>query len=193
VRRPAASPSCSRIRAPQDGNWTHEKALVKGPRVTLANVEKQLREQCAARPDATPPPSVVLLAQLPDRNSDDQDAFIGCIEVTTTDACASVAAPGGAALDGYLGMLAVDPAHGSRGVGRALVAAGEALSRDLYGCEAVVLYVLSVRDDILEWYARSGYERTGLRVEARNLIESIQADASLLVDADFIVLRRVLP
>ena len=90
-------------------------------------------------------------------------------------------------------MLAVESRFGSRGVGRALVAAGEALSRDVYGCAAVVLFVLSVRDDILAWYTRRGYQRTGLRVEARELIASIQQDAKLLVEADFVVLRRVLP
>ena len=91
-------------------------------------------------------------------------------------------------------MLAVDPRYGSRGVGRALVAAGEAMSRDVYGASAIVLFVLSVRDDILAWYTRRGYAPTGLRVEARPLIESIrQGEASLLVEAHFVVLRRVLP
>ena len=89
-------------------------------------------------------------------------------------------------------MLAVEPRFGSRGVGRALVAAGEALSREVYGAAAVVLFVLSVRADILAWYERRGYARTGLRVEAASLIASIQQDAKLLVDADFLVLRRVL-
>lgn len=179
-----------------------------GPRVTPGDIERILREQAAAHPDGPPPPSVVLLAELPGH----ADGFIGCIEVTTTDAAAAVAAPGQPALDGYLGaracvaffcacsqrllqragMLAVEPRFGSRGVGRALVAAGEALSRDVYGCAAVVLFVLSVRDDILAWYTRRGYERTGLRVEARELIASIQQDARLLVEADFVVLRRVL-
>ena len=92
-------------------------------------------------------------------------------------------------------MLFVEPRFGSRGVGRALVDAGEALSRELYGCKAVVLFVLSVRDDILAWYTRRGYQRTGLRVEARDIVASVQHEgekAQLLVDADFLVLRRVL-
>ena len=157
--------------------------------MTPEDVDAILRAQAAPRPDGAPPPSIVLLAELPGT----ADGFVGCIEVTTTDAAASVAAPGDPPRDGYLGMLAVAPEFGSRGVGRALVAAGEALSREVYGAAAVVLFVLSVRADILRWYERRGYARTGLRVEAASLIASIQQDARLLVDADFIILRRVLP
>ena len=162
---------------------------MKGPRVTPEDVEKILREQTAPRPDGSPPPSIVLLAELPGTAD---GSFVGCIEVTTTDAAASVAAPHHPLLDGYLGMLAVLPEFGSQGIGRALVAEGERLSREVYGAAAVVLFVLSVRDDILRWYERRGYARTGLRVEAASLIASIQQDAKLLVDADFLVLRRVL-
>ena len=90
-------------------------------------------------------------------------------------------------------MLAVEPRFGSRGVGRALVAAGEALSRDVFGAAAVVLFVLSVRHDILAWYTRRGYAHTGLRAEARSLIEGICEESRLLADADFVILRRVLP
>ena len=117
---------------------------------------------------------------------------LGCIEVTTTDAAASVAAPGDPPRDGYLGMLAVDARFGSRGVGRALVAAGEAAAASTYGAAAVVLYVLSVRHDILAWYARRGYAPTGLRAEARSLIEGIHSDAKLLADSDFVIVRRTL-
>ena len=94
--------------------------------------------------------------------------------------------------DGYLGMLAVDARFGSRGVGRALVAAGEAAAASVYGSRAVVLFVLSVRADILAWYDRRGYVPTGLRAEARSLIEGIHAEAKLLADADFVILRRTL-
>ena len=173
----------------QDGNWTHEKGLVVGPRVTPEDVARILGEQVAARPDCSPPPSIVLLAELPGTTD---GSFVGCIEVTTTDAAASVAAPHHPPRDGYLGMLAVAPQFGSRGIGRALVAEGERVSREVYGAAAVVLFVLSVRADILLWYERRGYARTGLRVEAASLIASIQQDAKLLVDADFLVLRRVL-
>ena len=161
-----------------------------GPRVTADDVARLLREQATPRPDGTPPPSIVLLAELPGTSD---GSFVGCIEVTTTDAAAAVAAADHPPRDGYLGMLAVAPQCGSQGIGRALVAAGERLSREVYGAAAVVLFVLSVRDDILRWYERRGYARTGLRTEAACLIANIQQDAKLLVDADFVILRRVLP
>lgn len=112
--------------------------------------------------------------------------------MTSTDAAAAVRAPSDPPRDGYLGMLAVDGRFGSRGVGRALVAAGEAAAATTFGAVAVVLYVLAVRADILAWYARRGYAPTGLRAEARSLIESIHSEARLLADSDFVIVRRVL-
>ena len=113
--------------------------------------------------------------------------------MTTTDSAAAVAAPGDPPLDGYLGMLAVDARFGSRGIGRVLMAAGEEAARHTFGAVAVVLWVLSCRDDILAWYTRRGYALTGLRTEARSLIEGICEESELLADADFVILRRVLP
>ncbi len=110
--------------------------------------------------------------------------------MTTTDAAAAVRAPGDPPRDGYLGMLAVDSRFGSRGVGRALVAAGEAAAADVYGAAAVVLFVLAARADILAWYTRRGYVATGLRADARELIAGIGNGAALLVDTDFTIVRR---
>ena len=165
-------------------NWTHESGLVGGPRLTLEQARELLAAQAAAESSGELPPSVVLVAE------DSSSGVVGCIEVTTSDAARSVAGP---ALDGYLGLLAVDARVGSQGVGRALVSAGEASCASIYGAKAVVLYVLSVRQDIQAWYARRGYVDTGLRVPAAPLISTISPDSRLLVDAQFMVIRRLLP
>ena len=98
--------------------------------------------------------------------------------MTTTDAAV---AAGGARNDGYLGMLAVDSRFGSRGVGRALMSAGERKAKEVFGSTGVVLFVLSCRDTIMAWYQRCGYVDTGLRHEAAGLIASCDPPGSKLL------------
>jgi ribosomal protein S18 acetylase RimI-like enzyme len=62
---------------------------------------------------------------------------------------------------GYLGMLAVDPAHQRSGVGRRLMEAAEERFRQI-GCEAVDITVLSLRPELPPIYRRLGYVETGI-------------------------------
>ncbi|MDR3746357.1 MAG: GNAT family N-acetyltransferase [Acidobacteriaceae bacterium] len=62
---------------------------------------------------------------------------------------------------GYLGMLAVDPAHQGAHHGRALMAAAEAHLRSK-GCAAVQIDVLNWRSELLPIYRRFGYIETGI-------------------------------
>jgi len=61
---------------------------------------------------------------------------------------------------GYLGMLAVDPAHQGGGLARRIVAAAEDRLRQ-QGCEGVDIGVLSLRPELLPIYRRFGYVETG--------------------------------
>jgi ribosomal protein S18 acetylase RimI-like enzyme len=61
---------------------------------------------------------------------------------------------------GYLGMLAVDPAHQGSGLGRRLLAEAESRFRTL-GCEAVDITVLSLRPELPPIYRRLGFVETG--------------------------------
>ncbi len=61
---------------------------------------------------------------------------------------------------GYLGMLAVDPAHQRAGLGRRLIQAAEELFRQ-QGCTAVDITVLSLRPELPPIYRRLGYNETG--------------------------------
>jgi GNAT superfamily N-acetyltransferase len=61
---------------------------------------------------------------------------------------------------GYLGLLAVEPSLQGRGFGSRLVAAGEEHLKRA-GCRAVDLRVVSARSDLLPFYERLGYTRTG--------------------------------
>jgi ribosomal protein S18 acetylase RimI-like enzyme len=61
---------------------------------------------------------------------------------------------------GYLGMLAVDPAHQCKGLASRIVAAAEEHLRRR-GCEAVDITVLSLRPELPPIYRRYGYIETG--------------------------------
>ena len=62
---------------------------------------------------------------------------------------------------GYLGQLAVDPAHQGEGLGRITVEAAENHLR-LEGCEAVDIIVLNLRPELPPLYRRFGYIETGV-------------------------------
>ncbi|HEV2484836.1 MAG TPA: GNAT family N-acetyltransferase [Terracidiphilus sp.] len=67
---------------------------------------------------------------------------------------------------GYLGQLAVDPAHQGKGLGRVMVEAAEEQLR-LDGCEAVDIVVLNLRPELPPLYRRFGYVETGVEEEFR--------------------------
>lgn len=61
---------------------------------------------------------------------------------------------------GYFGTFAVSPALQGGGVGSALLSAAEQRAREL-GLPAVEMTVLSVREELIAYYERRGYSRTG--------------------------------
>lgn len=60
----------------------------------------------------------------------------------------------------YLGMLTVSPLLQSKGIGKQLLRAAEdfAGSKD---CTAIQMTVISVRNELIAWYERHGYSKTG--------------------------------
>ena len=61
---------------------------------------------------------------------------------------------------GYLGMLAVDPAHQGSGLARRIVQAAEDHFRR-HGCHAIDITVLNMRPELLPIYRRFGFVETG--------------------------------
>lgn len=61
---------------------------------------------------------------------------------------------------GYFGMLAVDPIHQHKGIGRAMVEAAEDHCRK-QGCTDMDLTVLSLRTELPALYRKLGYAQTG--------------------------------
>ncbi|HXE66067.1 MAG TPA: N-acetyltransferase [Rhodanobacteraceae bacterium] len=63
--------------------------------------------------------------------------------------------------DAYFGMFSVRPEAQGNGTGRALLAEGERVARDEWQCRTMRMSVIDVRDELIAWYERRGYRRTG--------------------------------
>ncbi|KOG89178.1 GCN5 family acetyltransferase [Streptomyces varsoviensis] len=61
----------------------------------------------------------------------------------------------------YFGMFAVRPARQGGGLGKAVMAEAERFARAEWGAREMRMTVIRQRDDLIAWYERRGYERTG--------------------------------
>jgi ribosomal protein S18 acetylase RimI-like enzyme len=73
-------------------------------------------------------------------------------------ACCQLERRGDAA---YFGMFAVRPGLQGGGLGRRVLAEAERLAREEWGAREMHMTVISVRDELIAWYERRGYRRTG--------------------------------
>ncbi|WP_026426014.1 GNAT family N-acetyltransferase [Actinokineospora inagensis] len=111
--------------------WTTEADLLDGQRTDPDGVAEVI----------TAPGSAVLVAE--------QDGV--------AVACCHVAAEDGA---GYFGMFAVDPTRQAAGIGRETLTEAERVAAD-WGLPELRMKVLTARPDLIAWYVRRGYRRTG--------------------------------
>jgi len=112
--------------------WTTEADLLDGQRTDAADVAALLAN----------PASRVLLAE--------RDG--------TLLACCHVERRGAAC---YFGMFSVRPGLQGGGLGRRMLAEAERIARDDWGCTQMQMTVISLRDELIAWYERRGYRRTG--------------------------------
>jgi len=75
-------------------------------------------------------------------------------------ACAHVAEDEGA---GYFGMFSVRPDLQGGGVGKAVLAEAERVARDEWRLPAMRMTVIDIRDELIAFYGRRGYVRTGIK------------------------------
>lgn len=60
----------------------------------------------------------------------------------------------------YLGMLSVSPAMQAKGIGKEIMNASEKYAKE-QDCPSVFMRVFSFRKELLAWYERQGYYKTG--------------------------------
>ncbi|QOV40108.1 GNAT family N-acetyltransferase [Streptomyces ferrugineus] len=61
----------------------------------------------------------------------------------------------------YFGLFAVSPALQGAGLGKVIIAEAERQARETWGASEMHMTVISVREDLIAWYERRGYRRTG--------------------------------
>ncbi|MFI6559082.1 GNAT family N-acetyltransferase [Streptomyces sp. NPDC050534] len=61
----------------------------------------------------------------------------------------------------YFGMFAVSPQLQGTGLGKVIIAEAERAARETWGVREMHMTVISVREDLIAWYERRGYRRTG--------------------------------
>ena len=115
------------------GGWTHEADLLGGQRTDTDELESLVAA----------PRSAILMAEADKR-------VLGCVHVQgKPDALA------------YLGMLSVHPEIQAAGLGRRIIAAAEHHARHMLGAEIMEMTVIRQRPELIAWYERRGYRRTG--------------------------------
>ncbi|WP_171162893.1 GNAT family N-acetyltransferase [Streptomyces sp. I05A-00742] len=61
----------------------------------------------------------------------------------------------------YFGMFAVRPATQGAGLGKVVLAEAERVARAEWGVQRMHMTVIRQRDELIAWYERRGYRRTG--------------------------------
>ncbi|MEO8460829.1 MAG: GNAT family N-acetyltransferase [Dokdonella sp.] len=61
----------------------------------------------------------------------------------------------------YFGMFTVSPLQQGSGLGGYLLAAAERIARDEWNCVELRMTVISIRNELVTWYERRGYRRSG--------------------------------
>jgi len=113
--------------------WTTEADLLDGQRTDADAVSAMLAA----------PGSVVLLGEA-------DGLLAGCCHLERRPAA-----------EVYFGMFAVRPASQGQGWGGQVLAEAERLARDEWYAARVVMTVIAQRADLIAWYERRGYRRTG--------------------------------
>jgi ribosomal protein S18 acetylase RimI-like enzyme len=114
--------------------WTTEADLLDGRRTGQDDIEAILARER----------SQLLLAE--------QDGeLIACAHVMVEDGT------------GYFGMFSVVPELQGAGIGKAVLAEAERIVREVWHCDAMRMTVIDVREELIAFYERRGYNRTGIK------------------------------
>lgn len=60
----------------------------------------------------------------------------------------------------YLGMFSVSPLAQGKGIGKKLLAAADDYAKE-QKCATIYMTVITVREELIAWYERNGYQKTG--------------------------------
>ncbi len=145
-------------------SWTFRRATPADVHVVVALVESAYRGDVSR--DGWTTEADLLVGQ-----RTDADDVLSCIERPRSVillaepageivACAHVAAEDDA---GYFGMFAVTPGLQGGGIGSRVLVEAERIVRDEWCLQSMRMTVIDVREELLAYYERRGYARTGIK------------------------------
>jgi GNAT superfamily N-acetyltransferase len=114
--------------------WTTEADLIGGQRVDPDGIREKIAH-----------PGSVILVQEQDQ------LLVGCLHLEQTGA------------DCYLGLLTVRPTMQAMGLGRHLLEGAERWAVEHWSSRSMHMTVIAQRPELIAWYERRGYRRTGAR------------------------------
>ncbi|MGW6916447.1 GNAT family N-acetyltransferase [Kitasatospora sp. NPDC054939] len=115
------------------GGWTTEADLLDGQRTDAEGVEAAV----------THPDGVVLLAE-------DGGELLACCQLERRGEQA------------YFGMFSVRPGRQGGGLGRRVLAEAERYAAEEWGVTELEMTVIEQRPELIAWYERRGFRRTGI-------------------------------
>lgn len=114
--------------------WTTEADFLDGQRIDAEGV----------RADIEKPDSCILLAEQEGR-------LLACCHLEKIGAAC------------YFGMFSVKPNLQGSGIGKAMMQEAEHIARNTWCCHAMEMTVIDIRDELIAFYQRRGYVRTGIK------------------------------
>lgn len=114
--------------------WTTEADILGGQRTDAAEISHLIAQDH----------SVILLCLR-------AGVMIGSVHVALVDAKTA-----------YMGMLVTNPVLQGQGWGRRIMAAAEAFILEEWGAARVRMWVITLRHELIAYYERRGYQRTGV-------------------------------
>jgi GNAT superfamily N-acetyltransferase len=113
--------------------WTTEADFLEGQRIDPAGVLDNMSKAG----------SLVLLMER-------DDALLACCHLERFgDAC-------------YFGMFSVSPEQQGGGYGKRLMQEAEKFARETWACQRMEMTVIDIRRELIDFYLRRGYRRTGI-------------------------------
>jgi ribosomal protein S18 acetylase RimI-like enzyme len=114
--------------------WTTEADLLDGQRVDADRIREMIQK----------PGSVILAGER-------DGALVACVHLEQTGE------------DCYLGMLTIQPVRQAQGLGRQMLASAERWATEHWSSRTMSMTVIAQRTELIAWYERRGYARTGTR------------------------------
>ncbi len=112
--------------------WTTDADLLEGKRINIGELREIITQ-----------PNTVIL-----KCSNDDNDLIGCVYLKKNDNKM------------YLGMLTVSPVLQASGIGKKILNAAEEYAAQ-QKCNLIQMRVISVRHELIAWYQKHGYSKTG--------------------------------